>query len=77
MTNLSPRRRVVVTGISAISPVGLDAETTWANLLAGVSGVGPITRFDTTGFETTIAAEVKGFVPDIILGRKDYRRMDR
>jgi 3-oxoacyl-[acyl-carrier-protein] synthase II len=77
MTNLSPRRRVVVTGISAISPVGLDAETTWANLLAGVSGVGPITRFDTTGFETTIAAEVKGFQPDEILGKKDYRRMDR
>ena len=77
MTDQSPRRRVVVTGISAISPVGLDAETTWANLLAGISGVGPITRFDTTGFETTIAAEVKGFLPEEILGKKDYRRMDR
>src|SRR5918993_2011272 len=77
MSNNSPRRRVVVTGLSAISPVGLNAETTWANLLAGVSGVGPITRFDTTGFETTIAAEVKGFTPDEILGKKDYRRMDR
>lgn len=77
MTSQPTRRRVVVTGISAISPVGLDAETTWASLLAGVSGVGPITRFDTTGFETTIAAEVKGFQPDEILGKKDYRRMDR
>ncbi len=77
MNDHSPRRRVVITGISAISPVGLDAETTWANLLAGVSGVGPITRFDTTGFETTIAAEVKGFQPADILGKKDYRRMDR
>ena len=77
MTNPSTRRRVVITGISAISPVGLDAETTWANLRAGISGVGPITRFDTTGFETTIAAEVKGFMPDEILGKKDFRRMDR
>lgn len=77
MTNSSARRRVVITGISAISPIGLDAETTWSNLLAGTSGVGPITRFDTTGFDTTIAAEVKGFLPDEILGKKDYRRMDR
>ncbi len=77
MTNASARRRVVITGVSAISPVGLDAETTWANLLAGISGVGQITRFDTSGFETTIAAEVKGFLPDEILGKKDYRRMDR
>lgn len=77
MTSNMDRRRVVVTGISAISPVGLDVDTTWTNLLAGVSGVGPITRFDTTGFETTFAAEVKGFQPDEILGKKDYRRMDR
>lgn len=77
MNNGTQRRRVVVTGVSAISPVGLDAETTWKNLLAGVSGVGLISRFDTTGFGTTIAAEVKGFMPDEILGKKDYRRMDR
>ncbi len=77
MTNSTQRRSVVITGVSAISPVGLDAETTWRHLLAGVSGVGPITRFDTAGFETTIAAEVKGFMPDEILGKKDYRRMDR
>src|SRR5690606_16575998 len=76
MTNSTQRRSVVITGVSAISPVGLDAETTWRHLLAGVSGVGPITRFDTAGFETTIAAEVKGFMPDEILGKKDYRRMD-
>src|SRR5215218_7287393 len=77
MTNQSPRRRVVVTGISAITPVGLNAETTWSNLLAGISGVAAITRFDTSGFETNFAAEVKGFQPDEILGKKDYRRMDR
>lgn len=77
MTNQEAPRRVVVTGISAISPVGLDLESTWSSLLAGISGVGPITRFDTTGFETTFAAEVKGFRPDEILGKKDYRRMDR
>ncbi|MCA9861013.1 MAG: beta-ketoacyl-ACP synthase II [Thermomicrobiales bacterium] len=77
MPNESDRRRVVVTGISAISPIGLDAESTWSGLLAGISGVGPITRFDATDFETRFAGEVKGFKPDEILGKKDYRRMDR
>lgn len=77
MTNPATRRRVVITGIGAISPVGLDAETTWANLLAGVSGVGPITRFDATDFKTRFAGEVKGFDPDAAVGKKDARRMDR
>jgi 3-oxoacyl-[acyl-carrier-protein] synthase II len=49
-------RRVVVTGLGAITPVGLDAETTWANLTAGVSGVAPITLFDTTDYTVRIAA---------------------
>ncbi len=77
MTHSPARRRVVVTGIGAISPLGLDAETTWANLLAGVSGIGPITRFDATDFKTRFAGEVKGFDPDAAVGRKDARRMDR
>ncbi len=68
---------VVITGLSAISPVGLDLESTWTALLAGKSGVGTITRFDPTGYETTIAAEVKGFDPDTIFGKKDARRLDR
>ena len=72
-----PRRRVVITGVGAISPVGLDAETTWTNLLSGVSGIGPITRFDATDYKTRIAGEVKGFDPDTAVGRKDARRMDR
>jgi 3-oxoacyl-[acyl-carrier-protein] synthase II len=71
------RRRVVVTGIGAISPVGNTGDETWSNLRAGRSGVGPITRFDPGGFETTFAAEVKGFDPVSLLGKKESRRLDR
>lgn len=77
MINPPARRRVVITGVGAISPVGLDAESTWAALLAGVSGIAPITRFDATGFKTTFAGEVKGFDADAAVGRKESRRMDR
>lgn len=77
MTTRPARRRVVVTGIGAISPVGLNAKTTWSNILAGVSGIGPITRFDASDFKTRFAGEIKGFDPDAIIGRKDARRMDR
>ena len=52
--------RVVITGIGMISPLGLDTAATWKALLAGTSGVAPITGFDTTGYDTTIGAEVKG-----------------
>ena len=69
--------RVVITGIGIVSPVGLDRETTWRNLLAGKSGVDRITAFDAESHETTIAAEVKGFDPQAYLGRKQARRMDR
>ena len=69
--------RVVITGIGIISPVGLDRATTWKNLLAGKSGIDHITSFDTEGFRTTIAAEVKGFDPEGTLGKKQARRMDR
>ena len=71
------KSRVVVTGIGIVSPVGLDAITTWENLLAGKSGIGRIASFDAEGFETTIAAEVKGFEPTDYVSRKDARRMDR
>ena len=77
MTHPTTRRRVVITGIGAISPVGLDAETTWASLLAGISGIGPITRFDPTDFKTRFAGEVKSFDPDAAVGKKEARRMDR
>ena len=69
--------RVVVTGVGVVSPVGLDADSTWNNLLAGKSGVDQITAFDADGYGTTIAAEVNGFDADGLLGRKEARRMDR
>ena len=69
--------RVVVTGIGAVTPLGLNIDTTWEGLIAGKSGIDYITQFDTNGFETRIAAEVKGFEPTDFLGRKEARRMDR
>ena len=69
--------RVVVTGIGMVSPLGLDRESTWEGLVEGRSGVDQITSFDTCGYTTTIAAEVKDFEPESLLGRKEARRMDR
>jgi len=69
--------RVVVTGIGTISPLGLDTPTTWDALLQGRSGIDHITAFETEGFDTTFAAEVKGFDPAAYLDRKEARRMDR
>ena len=69
--------RVVVTGIGMVSPLGLDTQSNWHSLLAGKSGIDQITLFDTTGFETTIAGEVKGFDPTSYVSRKEARRMDR
>jgi 3-oxoacyl-[acyl-carrier-protein] synthase II len=60
-----------------VTPIGNDAETFWANLLAGVPGGGPITTFDTTGFDVKIAAEVKDFDPNVAMDRKMARRMSR
>ena len=71
------RRRVVVTGIGLITPLGSDVASTWEAILAGRSGIGPITRFDTTGLETTIAGEVRDFDPTRYLDRKEVRRTDR
>ncbi len=70
-------RRAVVTGMGAVTPIGNDAETFWANLLAGVPGGGPITTFDTTKHDVKIAAEVKGFDPLATMDRKMVRRMSR
>jgi len=70
-------KRVVVTGLGALTPVGNTAEETWNNLVAGASGAGPITRFDASLFKTHFACEVKGFQPNDILDRKEARRMDR
>ena len=69
-------KRVVVTGIGAVSPLGNTAEETWKNVLAGVSGAAPITHFDTTNFKTTFACEVKDFNPADYIDRKEARKMD-
>ncbi|MBG0777127.1 MAG: beta-ketoacyl-ACP synthase II [Desulfovibrionaceae bacterium] len=70
--------RVVVTGLSAITPIGRDLESSWTNLVAGVSGIGPITQFDTTEHATSIAGEVKDFDPDAYgVPFKAAKRMDR
>src|SRR5690606_2689765 len=71
------RRRVVITGFGVLTPIGLDPETFWSGLTSGKSGVGPITRFDPSGFPTTIAAEIDGFDPLDYMERKEARRMDR
>jgi 3-oxoacyl-[acyl-carrier-protein] synthase II len=69
--------RVVITGIGAVTPVGNDRESTWAALLAGRSGAGPITAFDAGALPTRIAAEVKGFDPGTVLEGKRLRRSAR
>lgn len=69
-------RRVVVTGIGAVSPLGLSFDETWKNLLQGKSGIAPITRFNPESFDTRFAGEVKGFNPDLHIPKKDQRRMD-
>ena len=71
------RKRVVVTGLGAISPLGLNVEETWQGILAGKSGAAPITHFDASDTKTQFAAEVKGFDADELFGRREARRMDR
>lgn len=71
------RKRVVITGLSALTPLGSDTATTWDNLIAGKSGIAPITLFDTTGYDARIAGEVKDFRPEDSLPPKQARRMDR
>ena len=71
------RRRVVVTGLGALTSVGLTAEETWSNLVAGVSGVGPMTLCDPTGFTCRISGEVRGFDPAQYVSGKEARRMAR
>ena len=75
--SLNGRRRVVITGVGAVSPLGNDIETTWTNLVSGRSGAGPITQFDASGFPVTFACEVKDFDPTDWVDRKQARRMDR
>jgi 3-oxoacyl-[acyl-carrier-protein] synthase II len=70
------RKRVVVTGIGCISPVGNRVDQTWENIISGKTGIGKITHYDASGFEVQIAAEVKGFDGALLFGSKEARRMD-
>ena len=74
---MSRNHRVMITGMGIISPLGLDVATTWDGIINGRSGVDFITAFDSEGFATQFAAEVKGFDPESYLDRKNARRMDR
>lgn len=71
------KRRVVVTGIGAVSPVGNSAEQAWENVIAGKSGIGPLTRIDTSKFTVSVAAEVKDFNIEDYIEKKEARKMDR
>ena len=70
-------KRVVVTGLGAVTPVGNNPEETWKNLLEGVSGAAPITHYDASQFKTQFACEVKGFNVNDYIDRKEARKMDR
>jgi len=70
-------KRVVVTGLGAITPLGNDVKTTWESLVSGVSGAGPITLLDVEKFKTKFACEVKGFDPEKYFDRKEARKIDR
>jgi 3-oxoacyl-[acyl-carrier-protein] synthase II len=74
---MTQRRRVVVTGLGLISPVGIGVDESWTNLKAGKSGIGAITHFDAAQFATQIAGEVKGFDPADYIHAKEIKKMDR
>jgi 3-oxoacyl-[acyl-carrier-protein] synthase II len=75
--SMNGRRRVVITGLGALTPLGAGVESTWENLVAGRSGAGPITQFDASEFAVHFACEVKDFDPTEYIDRKQARRMDR
>ena len=71
------KRRVVVTGMGMLSPLGNDVATSWQNAVAGKSGIDYVTRFDTEGFSARIGGEIKGLEMDQFIDRKEVRKMDR
>ena len=71
------KKRVVVTGLGAVTPIGNDVETAWQNAINGVSGVGPITRIDSEPYAAKVAAELKDFDVEQFMDKKDARKMDR
>jgi 3-oxoacyl-[acyl-carrier-protein] synthase II len=70
------RKRVVITGLGLVIPTGIGVQTAWKNVCEGRSGIGRLTRFDPAGFETKIAAEVKGFTPENYIEKKEIKKMD-
>ena len=70
------KKRVVVTGLGALTPIGNNVSDYWSNLIKGVSGADYITRFDASLFKTQFACEVKGFDPESIMNRKEARKLD-
>lgn len=70
------KRRVVVTGLGLVIPVGIGVKTAWDNICAGKSGIGPLTRFDVNGFDTKIAGQVKGFNPELSIEKREIKKMD-
>lgn len=71
------KRRVVITGMGAVTPLGLDLAESWAAVKQGRCGIAPITRYDTSGQKVTLAAEVKGFDPERAIDKREARKMDR
>jgi len=70
------RRRVVITGVGLVIPIGIGTGTAWKNVCEGRSGIGPLTRFDPNGFDTKIAGEVKGFNPEAYIEKKEIKKTD-
>ena len=77
MPNQDPKHRTVITGLGAVTPIGNDHPTFWANAVAGKSGGAPITGFDASDLDVRIAAEVKDFDPENYFERVEARKMDR
>lgn len=71
-----PQKRVVVTGVGAVTPLGVTMEESWKNALAGKSGIAPITKFDASAFDVKFAGEIKGFNPDLYIEKKEQKKMD-
>ncbi|ANB56778.1 beta-ketoacyl-acyl-carrier-protein synthase II [Anoxybacillus sp. B7M1] len=71
------KRRVVVTGLGAVTPLGNDVETTWERIIAGENGVGPLTRVNPDDYPAKVAAEVKDFNPELYMDKREARKMDR
>jgi 3-oxoacyl-[acyl-carrier-protein] synthase II len=75
--HMMEKRRVVVTGVGAVTPLGNDIETTWKNIVAGKSGIGPLTRVNADEYPAKVSAEAKDFNPEDFIERKEARKMDR